>query len=87
MTIDNNLTEVDQNVEERFELSETESNRHQNEKSSDQVFDVSFDVRLVYSLQVGGLTSIHAKRKNRFRLRPSLQVLKYHLLIRPFYYG
>ena len=42
MNIDN-LTEVDQNVEERFELSETESNRHQNEKLQTQdVFEVSF---------------------------------------------
>ena len=42
MNIDN-LTEVDQNVEERFELSETESNRHQDEKlQTRDVFEVSF---------------------------------------------
>ena len=43
MSIDKNLTECDQNVEERFELSETESNRHQNEKIPTQdVFEVRF---------------------------------------------
>ena len=41
MTIDKNVAECDKNIEERFELSETESNRHQNEKLQTQdVFEV-----------------------------------------------
>ena len=75
LTIDNNLTEVDQNVEERFELSETESNRHQNEKSSDQVFDVSFDALLGYSNM--RQPHVDTRKKDRFRLRFSLQVVSF----------